>query len=103
MKTNGAFGDKAFYKRVFSVMVPIMVQGAFTNFVNMLDNLMVGRLGTAEMTGVSIANQERGSSLRSFTEAAITKVSGILSASRSSSRFSLQPYSLLCCISTRML
>lgn len=57
MRTNGAFGDKAFYKRVFSVMVPIMIQGAFTNFVNMLDNLMVGRLGTAEMTGVSIANQ----------------------------------------------
>ena len=57
MKTNGAFGDKAFYKHVFSVMVPIMIQGAFTSFVNMLDNIMVGRLGTAEMTGVSVANQ----------------------------------------------
>ena len=57
MKPLNAFGNKAFYKHVFSVMFPIMIQGAFTNFVNMLDNLMVGRLGTAEMTGVSIANQ----------------------------------------------
>ncbi len=38
-------------------MIPIMIQGAFTGFVNMLDNIMVGRLGTAEMTGVSVANQ----------------------------------------------
>ena len=38
-------------------MIPIMIQGAFTSFVNMLDNIMVGRLGTAEMTGVSVANQ----------------------------------------------
>ena len=57
MRKNSFFGDKAFYRHVFSIMIPIMVQGAFTNFVNMLDNLMVGRLGTAEMTGVSIANQ----------------------------------------------
>ena len=57
MNTRGAFGNKAFYKHVFAVMVPIMIQGMFTSFVNMLDNIMVGRLGTAEMTGVSVANQ----------------------------------------------
>ena len=57
MNIKDYFGDKAFYKHVFSVMVPIMIQGAFTSFVNMLDNIMVGRLGTAEMTGVSVANQ----------------------------------------------
>ena len=50
------FGDKQFYRRIFAVMLPIMVQTAITNFVSMLDNLMVGRLGTAEMSGVSIAN-----------------------------------------------
>ncbi|MBO4873211.1 MAG: MATE family efflux transporter [Lachnospiraceae bacterium] len=50
------FGDKAFYRRIFLVMLPIMIQNAITNFVNMLDNLMVGRLGTEEMSGVSIAN-----------------------------------------------
>ncbi len=50
------FGDKHFYGRIFTVMLPIVVQNAITNFVSMLDNLMVGRLGTAEMTAVSVAN-----------------------------------------------
>lgn len=50
-------GTKAFYKRVFSLMLPIMLQNAITNFVNMLDNVMVGQIGTVEMTGVAIANQ----------------------------------------------
>ncbi len=57
MKKQEYFGDKEFYRHVFAVMIPIMIQGAFTSFVNMLDNIMVGRLGTAEMTGVSVANQ----------------------------------------------
>ncbi len=38
-------------------MLPIMIQNGITNFVNMLDNIMVGRIGTAEMTGVAISNQ----------------------------------------------
>ena len=49
-------GDKAFYKMVFSVAVPILVQNAVTNFVNLLDNIMVGSVGTEQMSGVSIAN-----------------------------------------------
>lgn len=57
MKKQEYFGDKEFYRHIFAVMIPIMIQGAFTSFVNMLDNIMVGRLGTAEMTGVSVANQ----------------------------------------------
>lgn len=51
------FGDKAFYKRIFALAIPIMVQNAITNFVNMLDNVMVGQIGTVEMTGVAISNQ----------------------------------------------
>ncbi len=50
------FGNKHFYKHIFMVMLPIMVQNAITNFVNMLDNLMVGRLGTVEMSSVSVSN-----------------------------------------------
>ncbi len=50
-------GDKRFYKHVLALMLPIMVQNGITNFVNMLDNLMVGQVGQAEMTGVSVANQ----------------------------------------------
>lgn len=50
-------GDKKFYGMVLRVGVPIMIQNGITNFVNLLDNLMVGRLGTEQMSGVSIANQ----------------------------------------------
>lgn len=50
-------GTKDFYKMVLLIAVPIMVQNGFTNFVNMLDNLMVGRIGTDEMNGVAIVNQ----------------------------------------------
>lgn len=50
-------GDKKFYKTVLSLMIPIMVQNGITNFVNMLDNVMVGRLGTAPMSGVAVTNQ----------------------------------------------
>lgn len=50
-------GTKEFYKRVLALTIPIMVQNGITNLVNMLDNIMVGRVGTAEMTGVAIGNQ----------------------------------------------
>ena len=38
------------------IALPIMLQNGITNFVNMLDNIMVGRVGTDPMTGVSIVN-----------------------------------------------
>ena len=50
------FGNRHFYKTALAVALPIMVQNGITNFVGMLDNIMVGRVGTIEMTGVSIAN-----------------------------------------------
>ena len=50
-------GTKDFYKKVLYIAFPIMVQNGITNFVGLLDNLMVGQLGTAEMSGVSIVNQ----------------------------------------------
>ena len=50
-------GDKPFYSRLFKLMLPIMIQNGITNFVNMLDNIMIGAVGTAQMTGVAITNQ----------------------------------------------
>lgn len=50
-------GNKAFYTMVMAIAIPIMVQNGLTNFVNLLDNIMVGRLGTEQMSGVSIVNQ----------------------------------------------
>ena len=53
---NRYIGNKAFYRRVFGVAVPIIVQNGITNFVSMLDNIMVGQVGTLPMSGVSIVN-----------------------------------------------
>lgn len=50
-------GDKFFYKKVLTIVIPIILQNAITNFVGMLDNIMVGRVGTNEMSGVAISNQ----------------------------------------------
>lgn len=50
-------GDRAFYKRLILLMLPIMVQNGITNFVNMLDNIMIGAIGTTQMTGVALSNQ----------------------------------------------
>lgn len=50
-------GNGAFYRRALAVAVPIMLQNGISNFVSMLDNIMVGRVGTVEMTGVAVANQ----------------------------------------------
>lgn len=50
-------GDKAFYKMVLAVAVPIMIQNGITNFVGLLDNIMVGQVGTEQMSGVAIVNQ----------------------------------------------
>ena len=50
-------GDKAFYKHALAIALPIMIQNGITNFVNMLDNIMVGRIGTEQMSGVAITNQ----------------------------------------------
>ncbi|MDD6155585.1 MAG: MATE family efflux transporter, partial [Lachnospiraceae bacterium] len=50
-------GDRAFYKMVLWIAVPIMIQNGITNFVGLLDNIMVGQLGTEMMSGVAIVNQ----------------------------------------------
>lgn len=50
-------GNRAFYATVLTILVPMVIQNGITNFVSLLDNLMVGALGDAEMSGVAIANQ----------------------------------------------
>ena len=49
-------GDRAFYRRVLGVAIPIIIQNGITNFVSLLDNIMVGQVGTIPMSGVSIVN-----------------------------------------------
>ena len=57
MISNKLFGDKAFYKRVFFITFPIMIQNIITNLVSLLDNIMVGQVGTEQMTGVAVVNE----------------------------------------------
>lgn len=57
MSIKKFIGTRGFYKTLLGVMIPILIQNAITNFVSLLDNVMVGRVGTEQMSGVSIVNQ----------------------------------------------
>ncbi len=50
-------GTKKFYKMLFAIVLPIVLQQFITQFVSLLDNLMVGQIGESEMAGVSLGNQ----------------------------------------------
>lgn len=57
LRKSHFIGTREFYLHTLSIAVPIMVQDGITNFVGMLDNIMVGQVGTNEMSGVAIVNQ----------------------------------------------
>ena len=57
MNIKKLIGTKAFYKMILGITIPIIIQNGITNFVNLLDNVMVGSLGTEQLSGVGIANQ----------------------------------------------
>lgn len=57
MNIRSRLGTKDFYKMVLAIAVPMIVQNGLTNFVSLLDNLMIGRVGTNAISGVAIANQ----------------------------------------------
>ena len=92
-------GDKRFYLMVLGVAMPIMIQNGITNFVSLLDNIMVGQVGTEQMSGVAIVNQllfiynlsfsegypVQEFSLRSISDRATTRVCETPSASNSGS------------------
>ena len=50
-------GDRKFYAMILAIAVPIMIQNGITNFVSLLDNIMVGQIGTEQMSGAAIVNQ----------------------------------------------
>ena len=45
------------FKRALMLAVPMMIQNGITNAVSLVDNIMVGSLGTEAMTAVSIVGQ----------------------------------------------
>lgn len=50
-------GDRAFFRSALVLVLPMVVQNGVSNFVNLLDNVMVGALGTEVISGVAIVNQ----------------------------------------------
>ena len=50
-------GDKAFYKSVLTLLIPMLIQQFISSFVSLLDNVMVGSLGKEAISAASIANQ----------------------------------------------
>ena len=49
--------DKQFYKNVAAITIPIALQGLITTGVNMMDNIMVGKVGETQLSAVALANQ----------------------------------------------
>ena len=49
--------DKSFYIKVALIAVPIALQGLITNGVNIMDTIMVGKVGETQLSAVSLANQ----------------------------------------------
>jgi putative MATE family efflux protein len=50
-------GDKAFYRNLFIVALPIVIQQLITSSVQLVDNVMVGQLGKLAIGSVSVVNQ----------------------------------------------
>ena len=49
--------DAKFYKKVAGISIPIALQGLITSGVNMMDTIMIGKIGETELSAVSLANQ----------------------------------------------
>ncbi len=57
--TNGDImkNNNEIFKRALTLAVPMMIQNGITNAVGLVDNIMVGSLGTESITAVSIVGQ----------------------------------------------
>src|SRR5690606_39862977 len=60
---NGVFTDRKFYRPMLNLAVPVIIQNFIGSFLNMVDTVMVGRLGETSIAAVGIANQDRKSTL----------------------------------------
>lgn len=52
-----SFKDKTFYNKMLKIALPIVIQNFISSFLNMIDTVMVGKLGEYEIASVGIANQ----------------------------------------------
>ena len=49
--------DRGFYRNVLLILIPIVLQSIINQGVNMMDTVMVGKLGEASILASSLANQ----------------------------------------------
>lgn len=49
--------DRDFYRRLIAIAVPVILQSLITTGVNLADNIMVGQLNEASLSGATQANQ----------------------------------------------
>lgn len=56
-RLKSVFFDTTFLKTLFAIAFPIMLQNFMSAFVNILDTVMIGRLGTTELAAVGLGNQ----------------------------------------------
>lgn len=49
--------DKTFYNKMLAISLPIMLQNLISSVLNMVDTVMVGALGEAQIAAVGLANQ----------------------------------------------
>ena len=49
--------DKTFYQQVFSIMIPVSLQGLITVGVSLSDTMMLGSLGEITLSAAALANQ----------------------------------------------
>lgn len=57
MEKTEKYSLKGVFLRALAIAVPMMIQNGITNAVGLVDNVMVGSLGTEAITAVSIAGQ----------------------------------------------
>ncbi len=51
------FNDGDFYRQMLKLSLPVVLQNFISSFLNMIDTVMVGKLGETEIAAVGIANQ----------------------------------------------
>lgn len=55
--SKNLFGDKVFYSKLLKIALPVVIQNFIASSLNMVDTMMIGKVGEAEIAAVGIANQ----------------------------------------------
>jgi putative MATE family efflux protein len=57
MSLIALFNDKRFFKSMLTLAIPIVLQNLILSSLNLVDNVMIGRLGEGAIASVGLANQ----------------------------------------------